>query len=147
MNLQSPGMDTTTILIIVLAAVLLVLLVLFRGIFFSSEPREIQPVPETESGEKRIPCILCGSLLKRGENLKSEEFKGEKESIVHIYGCRNCYGETARTPRQCPVCKNFILSGGFLIGRMWITRKGKRHLHVSGCTACSRLYRNMTTSS
>ncbi len=139
-------MDTTTLLIILLSIVLIILLVTFRGMFLKGEQEPVIIPRDSETDEKRVPCILCGSPLRRGENLKSEEYKREKESIVYIYGCHNCYGGGARKMRTCPVCKFGMPAGSYLIGRMWINKKGKRHLHVSGCTACSRLHKQKTTS-
>jgi len=92
---------------------------------------------DTLPKKPKIPCIMCGSHLRKGENLKSEEFKGNNESIIHMYGCPYCYGPTAAQKRICPVCKKNMPKDGYLIGRMWIKKNGKKHLHIQGCTVCS----------
>lgn len=51
-----------------------------RDYFYSGLPKKkFSPVDKT-SPKKKLPCILCGSILVKGENIKSEEFKGKDES-------------------------------------------------------------------
>jgi len=125
-------------LILILLCLMLaaVIYIFFR---FTGHAGVPSPVPEKQdAGEKKkLPCILCGAPLARGENLKSEEYRGEEESIVKIFGCPYCCGDRAVRIRRCPVCKKVMPPDGYLTGRMWKTRKGKMHLHVSGCTECA----------
>lgn len=86
--------------------------------------------------KKKLPCILCGSPLAGGERIHSTVFRGERDSIVHVFGCPHCYGDMATEVRICPICKRYLPEGGYLMGRMWDRKQGKRHLHVSGCTLC-----------
>jgi hypothetical protein len=83
-----------------------------------------------------IPCVICGTLLHKGEKLKSKEFKGETESIIHVMGCYACYGEKASKKRICPLCRNEMTLNGYLIGRMTTKKNGKKHLTVAGCNRC-----------
>ncbi|HEB11287.1 MAG TPA: hypothetical protein ENI06_08760 [Spirochaetales bacterium] len=81
------------------------------------------------------PCPLCGSLLARGDRIRSIAYPGRGEKIVHILGCPKCYPENDKIKRTCPVCRNILPPSGFMIGRMWETQ-GKKHLHVTGCSMC-----------
>jgi hypothetical protein len=93
---------------------------------------------ETASpAKKKVPCILCGSLLEKRENIKSKKYETDRDTMVHIFGCPYCYGDAALRQRTCPVCKKQMRPEGYLIGKMWKTKKGKLHLHVSGCTICA----------
>ncbi|MFC1669043.1 hypothetical protein ACFL20_01520 [Spirochaetota bacterium] len=106
----------------------------------ASSPVLGKQVPKAENNEvkyKKEPCILCGSRLKTGENIKSDEYKGEKESMVHVFGCPNCYGHLSSQKRICPICKDNMHDKSYLIGRMWRKKGGKLHLHILGCTECS----------
>jgi hypothetical protein len=93
---------------------------------------------EKISEYKTIPCVICGTLLRKGEKLKSKEFKGDKESIIHIMGCYACYGEKASKKRICPICRQEMPLKDYLIGRMTTKENGKKHLAVSGCSICYR---------
>ena len=86
----------------------------------------------------KLPCILCGTPLQKHEKMHSKEVKGEKDSIVYMYGCPHCYGPQANAVKTCPICKRQIPYEAFLTGRMWKTRKGKMHLHISSCPLCAR---------
>ena len=131
-------MDFAIYFFILICLFLILVLIYFRDYFFTSKSKEIIPENIKTDQKKKIPCILCGSSLARGERLKSEEYKGEKESIVHIFGCKNCHGEGAEKDRTCPICKKTLSQGDHLKGRMWKRKNGKMHLHVSGCTICKR---------
>ena len=117
---------------------LILILIYFRDYFFTSFEEKKAPANEKPNPKKKVPCILCGSSLSKGETLKSEEYKGEKESIVHIYGCKNCHGDEATKERTCPICKKDLKVEDHLLGRMWKRKNGKLHLHVSGCTMCKK---------
>jgi hypothetical protein len=126
----------TILLILSLGLILTVLFFMLRGYFLRGKPRAIKTGREGSDDKKKLPCILCGSQLARGERIHSTVFKGEGDSIVHVYGCPHCYGELATEMRICPICRGYLPDGGYLMGRMWDRKQGKRHLHVSGCTLC-----------
>ncbi|MCU0821983.1 MAG: hypothetical protein MUC95_05855 [Spirochaetes bacterium] len=90
-----------------------------------------------EKGDKnnRI-CILCGTLLNKGDKIISDEYKGGVKSIVHVFGCPACYSGKSTVERKCPICKKRLPDKGYLMGKMW-TEKGKRRLHIIACTECS----------
>lgn len=132
-------MNSLTIIFILVVLVILVLLIRFRNFFFSENQSIEVDLPDENTQKKRVPCILCGAQLEKGENLKSEEYKGEKESLVYIRGCPYCTGTKDSRKRTCPVCHDEVPMDQYLVARMWIKPGGKRHVHVSGCTACSRL--------
>ena len=119
---------------------MLVLLLLTARLFLkaSSAPRVIPP-PEPATGRKRIPCVLCGALLEKGEKLHSKEIVRKDDSIIHMYGCPHCHGARASRTKTCPVCKKPIAPEEFLIGRMWVRKNGKKHLHIAGCMRCARM--------
>jgi hypothetical protein len=116
--------------------VLGVLFFLLKSHPLHRETRTFKSDRKRGDDKKKLPCILCGSPLAGGERIHSTVFKGEGDSIVHVYGCLHCYGELATEGRICPICKGYLPEGGYLMGRMWDKRQGKRHLHVSGCTLC-----------
>lgn len=122
----------TTYLLIGSALIALILL------YFISTTRSRITTPHKKEQEKdlRGPCILCGSPLSKGERMASQEFKGEKDSIVRIMGCPHCYGPGAVKERTCPVCNKKMPPESYLQGRMWLKKTGKKHLHISGCTQC-----------
>jgi len=96
----------------------------------------VTPEPAAASG-KRIPCILCGSVLAKGEKLYSKETIREKDSIIHMYGCPHCHGDRSTEKKICPVCRKPMSSDEYLIGRMWLKKNGRKHLHMSGCVRCA----------
>ena len=84
------------------------------------------------------PCPLCGTMLKRGERVKTIVYPGNPDSMAHIFGCPYCYPPGAEVRRSCPVCKREIADDGYVVARMF-EGKGKRHVHVLGCTGCRRV--------
>jgi len=107
-----------------------------RGLKTRGPGKKDTAIPDEATPHKT--CILCGSGLLKGQRLKSKELKGKKDSIVTIYGCPHCYGAAETARRTCPVCRKVMPPDGYLTGRMWKTKKGNMHLHVSGCTLCRR---------
>ena len=79
--------------------------------------------------------------LEVGQKIHSVAFNAANESIMHLYGCPHCYPERTALKRICPVCKKELSVQGFLVGRMW-DRKGKKHLHISGCTECKPIVKS-----
>ncbi len=117
-----------------------VIIIFFRKKIFSAQDNEtdneIVNQLEEEIPVKKKPCVICGSLLNKGEKIKSKEIIRKEDSIVYLYGCHNCYGDKATAKRKCPVCGEFIDEKSYLIGRMWIKKNGKKHLRVAGCRDC-----------
>jgi predicted nucleic acid-binding Zn ribbon protein len=99
-------------------------------------PAAANPEPAVSPG-KRIPCILCGAVLARGEKLHSKEIVRDNDSIIHMYGCAYCHGRDSTRSKTCPVCKKAMGRDEYLIGRMWKRKNGKKHLHISGCIRCA----------
>ena len=95
--------------------------------------------PQNKFGtsKKKLPCILCSSVLGKGENLKSEKYTIGEDIFVHTFGCPYCYGTKKTRERICPVCKRQLKDDEYLLGTMWKQKSGKLHLHVSGCCKCA----------
>lgn len=97
----------------------------------------VHPVVESAPEKKeKMPCILCGSRLYRGENVSSKIIKTDGDTIVHVYGCPNCYGPTGNVLKKCPICDTILKNEAFITGRMWDRAGGKKHLHILGCETC-----------
>jgi hypothetical protein len=93
------------------------------------------------------PCPLCGSLLKRGETVRTKVIEigskggnqmGVKESIAHVLGCPYCWPGNAEHARQCPACKVKLTAADYVIARYFEKEAKKNHLHVLGCTICRK---------
>jgi hypothetical protein len=127
-----------TAAVVVISVVLLAVLAVYlvRTALRPSPAHLTASPPEQVQEKKKIPCILCGAKLVGREKIKSKRYNGEKEDLVYIYGCPYCYGDAAVNSRTCPVCRRVMELEDYLVGRMWPTKKGKLHLHVSGCTRC-----------
>jgi hypothetical protein len=128
-------MDIT--LLIIIFSIMLVLLVLWMLLRMranndnavSAEPDALPaPLPKAKT------CLLCGHVLVRGEKMKSEEYKAEDHSIIHMRGCPHCVN--GQRERTCPVCKKVMPQSAYLVGRMWKTKRGTMHLRIKGCTGC-----------
>lgn len=90
-------------------------------------------------------CLLCGRTMIKGEKMVSKQLERRDDSIVYLYGCREC-AHTA-VEKHCPVCKRRITGNGYLIGRMWHREKtGRNHLHIAGCTWCGKIRMQDTCS-
>ena len=99
---------------------------------------------EAEAGTLKT-CPVCGSLLEKGQLVKSIAFQGGvkvgnvTERLSHIFGCLFCYPANEKTPRVCPVCRRTVPADGYLIARMFErSDRERKHVHVLGCTACRR---------
>lgn len=117
-----------------------VFLFLFKVSFFNSRKYTKRINKKETKGwiENKKYCILCGSLLEKGRSIISDEYKGEKESIVHLFGCPECYGGRAGLERRCPVCGKGLSEKGYIKGKMWM-EGDKRRVHISGCTECLKI--------
>lgn len=118
--------------------ILLIFLILFTIIilYFLNNTNDTISKDKADSPKPKIPCMLCGSLLQRGERLKSEQYNTKNDNIVKVYGCPYCYGEKAVNIRKCPICGKILKSDEILIGRMFERSNGKKHLHINGCSYC-----------
>ena len=134
-------MNSFEIIIYSAAAVCIILALFFAVKILSARTVKAAPRPVSRpaSPKTRIPCVLCGAQLEKGEKLHSKEIIRKEDSLVHMYGCPHCHGDRASRPKTCPVCKQPMRANEFLIGRMWVRKNGKKHLHIAGCTRCARM--------
>lgn len=123
---------TEIIIVVSLILVTAVVYVLFSGT--KTNEQKLKSIEKKEEYSK-LPCIICGSRLKRGERLKSEKYTVDDKTTVHIFGCPFCL-DSDSSKRKCPVCKKSLTSKEFLIGDMWKKDNGKNRLHVKGCVKC-----------
>ncbi|HUX11798.1 MAG TPA: hypothetical protein VMW87_02150 [Spirochaetia bacterium] len=137
-------MDTESLVLVVLAVVTgLLLFTLFRmrrgGYTFLSD----HMATKTRNAlEVLKPCPICHTMLKRGETVHSIVFgKKNEDTIAHLFGCPYCYPDNRKHARICPVCHKTLPAEGYLFARMF-EKKGKRHVHVLGCTVCRMAGRN-----
>jgi len=121
--------------IIIVASLILVTAVIY--VLFSGTKTNEPKIKQNETKEEysKLPCIICGSRLKRGERLKSEKFTVDDKTTVHIFGCPFCL-DADHSKRKCPVCKKSLKCNEYLIGDMWKKDNGKNRLHVKGCVKC-----------
>ena len=84
---------------------------------------------------QKHPYPLYGSLLVKGELVKTVVYPGKINTLAEMFGCPYCYGEKATAVRICPVCNKPLSEDGYVIGRMFEER---RRLHVIGCTGCRK---------
>ena len=92
-----------------------------------------------ETGKKGAPgiCPVCGSVLKKGESLKSAVYPGKDDKLCYIYGCSHCYPTCIdNVKRICPVCKKSIGQESHLIARYFERRNTKDRVHILGCPNC-----------
>ena len=94
-------------------------------------------------GDSLKTCPICGSLLEKGQLVKSIVFQGGvkagniTERMSHIFGCPHCYPANNKTPRICPVCQKTLSPDGYLVARMFERPdRQRKHVHVLGCTSC-----------
>ncbi|MFW5771411.1 MAG: hypothetical protein ACOCX9_08245 [Spirochaetota bacterium] len=97
--------------------------------------------PSTRVTEKPLleftTCLLCGSHLQKGERMKTDVYRGNNYSVVHITGCPWCNGKSSNRTRKCPQCKRELPMDKYLVGKMWKKDNGKIHVQVSGCAFCT----------
>ncbi len=114
------------------------------------------------------PCPLCGSMLEKGEKVRTKVFTVENpgkkqamgitDSLVHMYGCQYCdprdrladpepepnvipgpgHPVHSRPRRICPVCSQELGSKDHVVARLFEQDNKKPHLHVIGCTRCRK---------
>jgi hypothetical protein len=124
-------------LIVTLGFVILLALIWFLAgmMNHAQAPDERQQPAPAAAPKGKLPCILCGADLRRGETLKSRRYTDGSE--VHVFGCGYCYGQAATRVRRCPNCKSLMKDDDYLRGEMWKKNNGKMHLHISGCARCA----------
>src|SRR5574344_1596712 len=86
-------------------------------------------------------CPICNSLLMQQDKLISRVYGNikKKDQRCTIHGCPYCYPiEKNGVKRICPVCGKKIPEDGYLISRLFIRDEAKRHVHIIGCTECSK---------
>jgi hypothetical protein len=114
------------------------LIALVYGLFNASSKKPgMRKIHET--GEKGAPgvCPVCGSVLKKGESIKSAVYPGKEDKLCYIYGCPHCYPACIdKVQRACPVCKNKIGQEAHLIARYFNRKKGTDRVHILGCSNC-----------
>ncbi len=135
--MEDPRFTIGLLLITIGFCVILLLLLLLarrrRTVAVREGPPAADPGPEAVR-----PCPLCGTMLKRGERVKTTVYSGTPDSMAHIFGCPYCYPPSADTRRTCPVCKKEVADDGFVVARMF-DGKEKKHVHVLGCTGCRKV--------
>lgn len=86
-------------------------------------------------------CPVCNSLLMQNDKLVSRVYGSinKTDQRCTIHGCPYCYPiKKNGVQRVCPVCQKQIPADGYLISRLFIRDKNKRHVHIIGCTECSK---------
>lgn len=90
------------------------------------------------------PCPLCGSLLARGERVRSVVYpSGKEDRMMEIHGCPHCETPMNRAgqaaiERRCPVCKTVLTAGEVVYARVFVRQNKRQHVHVLGCPHCRR---------
>ncbi len=120
---------------IVLFGLTLLIGILIFTLFTAGKKRASRSRTVVEVEERRRPCPLCGTPLKKGETVKTVIYPAKGDTLAEVFGCPYCYGPNATAVRICPVCKKPVPPDGHVIGRMF---KKNRHLHVLGCTGCRK---------
>jgi hypothetical protein len=117
----------------------IILLVFAYGLFTTPTGKQKKTNPVSlkgKQGEAGV-CPICGTVLRRGEQINSALFPGEKDRLCHIFGCPHCIPYLEEdTVRTCPVCKKNVPPDQYLIARLFDRPQGKRHVHILGCTDC-----------
>ncbi|MBN2737649.1 MAG: hypothetical protein JXR70_11760 [Spirochaetales bacterium] len=118
---------------IIIAAVLLILLIWAAGTFGKSQqsPRAFPAKEPGAPGFKQ--CPKCLKTLKPGERVRTLAFPGQKERLVHLFGCPDC--QKGKTRASCPLCHKKLKAPDYLIGKLW-EEDDKNRVHVIGCNRC-----------
>jgi len=129
----------------ILIAYLVLSLLAGRPLFVTDRGHDDDLDAKSSPGSAGRPktCPVCGSLLAKGERVKSVVFAGGvrsgaiTEKMSNIFGCPHCYPANAKNPRICPVCGKVLPGDGYLVARMFENpAKPRKHVHVLGCTVC-----------
>ena len=94
-------MTSFEINIYLLAAACIMLALFFAVKILSAKTDKAAPYTDSKPAapKTRIPCVLCGAQLEKGEKLHSKEIIREDERLVHMYGCAHCYRAGASRPK------------------------------------------------
>lgn len=90
---------------------------------------------------RQIKCPICQSDLFKGEDLYSKVFRpmNVPDQLMSISGCPHCFPKCEiGVKRMCPVCHKSIEQNQTLIARLFNKRKGKKHVHIVGCSNCRK---------
>lgn len=115
------------------------LLIVIAYILFSMTAKQAGRGEILQTGKRGAPgvCPVCGSILKKGESVKSAVYPGEDDKLCYIYGCPNCFSTCKEgLIRQCPVCKKTLAQGSHLIARYFERKTGQKRVHILGCPEC-----------
>ncbi|MGL4987438.1 MAG: hypothetical protein ACRC5H_09935 [Treponemataceae bacterium] len=112
-----------------------------RSFFLSENARHrYSSHPDSEATGQ---CPICKSVLSQSEKLHSiiYENQANKDAKCKILGCPYCYPQAGtHIKRVCPVCKKELPRDGFLISSLYEHKTNRHHVHVSGCTLCSKVF-------
>lgn len=124
-------------------AVIIVALLYFRRCFLQKK-NGVSPEERTgREGVSFAKCLLCGTSLSPGQNLRSKVFRSAasaSDQLCYVYGCPACWPECKPgIVRTCPVCHKPVAQDSYLISRMFNkTKSGKPHVIINGCGNCNR---------
>ena len=88
---------------------------------------------------QNVKCPVCQSNLFVGENLISKVFRpmNVPDQLMIVLGCPHCYPSCEPgVERRCPVCGKSVGLDQSLTARLFNKQKGKKHVHVIGCSNC-----------
>ncbi|MGL4981436.1 MAG: hypothetical protein ACRC4W_01025 [Treponemataceae bacterium] len=110
-----------------------------RSFFLSNTAKKIYS--SQGKGEITGHCPICQSVLTQHEKLHSIVYENSKntDSKCKIFGCPYCYHHSGSSvKRVCPVCKKDLPNDGFLISNLYEHKTNRHHIHVIGCSLCSK---------
>ncbi len=115
---------------------LLTMAFLLRMLFPISWP---EPDSKTKKADKQKPrgyCPLCGSALYSGQKVRSKQTEiGNIEVQTCIRGCVHCVKPENKIRRRCPVCKQDVAKGDFVLA-ISDPRVDRLKLSIKGCQNC-----------
>ena len=115
--------------------VIIAALMYFRRLLLQSKVSS----PKSKNASVFVNCPVCGTPLLPGENLYSKVFRPMNvcDQLCVIYGCPHCYPRCENdVQRQCPVCHKSVPNEAHLIARYFDRKKGKKRVHILGCSNC-----------
>lgn len=124
------------------AAMIVAALLYFRNVLRARRGGGAERRVENGAGVSFVSCPVCGSVLSRGENLRSKVFRpmDVSDQLCVIYGCPHCFPVCEPgVRRQCPVCHKAVAPDGHLVARLFNkTKSGRKHIIINGCGSCNR---------
>jgi formate dehydrogenase maturation protein FdhE len=121
---------------IIIAVFIIALAVMLIG---NKVPPALNKIRRAEPDIIKTNCPLCGSVIKKGERVKTVAYSGGGEKLVQLYGCPACYPPGKLIGRICPVCGKELPVKGYVIGKMW-KEGNKLRLNITGCSVCKPDY-------